>query len=559
MPQSRLDLVGIGSMVVDHLHRAPRILGRDEKGLLRQVGDSGPVRDFVGGVVLNHLGWASMLGLRTGIFGKQAEDAVGRFLRAAMTRMEIEHQLVLDGSASSVAEIFVDDAGARTIYMAPGATSETTPEQVREVHADFIRSAARLSTEVSQLPLLATREALRVAGEAQIPTALDLDVPPSDALAGLGDETTLMEVLTAADLLKPSKQAALELIPNSKGDALGLAREVRNRFQNRVVVVTDGEAGCAICADGFEASVPGLRVSAIDGTGAGDAFFGGLLFAMHHGLDWHDAGALANACGAACVEGLGAFPEDPSRLRARVSELYGGAPVALGQTAVDDPRVDPSGTGSLTAALTVLDVAAEEIAALRRRHNGEVFREVADLVERARAAGGRVHVTGIGKPEHVARYAAALLSSTGTPATFLHGTESVHGGAGQIVSGDIVIAVSNSGETTELRETVTSARRRGARIVAVTGGMHSWLAAHADAVLDAAVEREGGPLGLAPRASVAAELLVLAALAALLQERQGFTRADYAERHPAGALGERVQGPPEEPPASSGPRPGRSR
>ena len=100
-------------MVVDRVHRTPRILPVDAKAILRDVAGAGPVRAYVGGVVLNHLGWAAALGLRAGIFGKQADDEAGRFLRAAMAALGIEHQLVLDGSATSLAEIFVDDVGRR--------------------------------------------------------------------------------------------------------------------------------------------------------------------------------------------------------------------------------------------------------------------------------------------------------------------------------------------------------------------------------------------------------------------------------------------------------------
>ena len=161
------------------------------------------------------------------------------------------------------------------------------------------------------------------------------------------------------------------------------------------------------------------------------------------------------------------------------------------------------------------------------------------MLARARARGARVHVTGVGKPEHLARYAAALFSSTGTPAVFLHATEAVHGSAGQIMAGDVVIAISNSGNTAELLAAVAAARAMGAAIVAVTGDLDSPLARGADAALDAGVAREGGPLGLAPRASVAAELLVLAALAAGAERAVGLGRDEYHRRHPAGALGAR--------------------
>ncbi|MCP3983219.1 MAG: SIS domain-containing protein, partial [bacterium] len=137
-----------------------------------------------------------------------------------------------------------------------------------------------------------------------------------------------------------------------------------------------------------------------------------------------------------------------------------------------------------------------------------------------------------------ARYAASVLSSTGTPATFLHGTEAVHGSAGQVVSGDVVIAISNSGETEELHRTVEAVRGLGAKLIAVTGEVRSRLGRAADVFLDAGVALEGGGLGLAPRTSVAAEILVLAALSALLESERGFDRAQYHARHPSGKLGE---------------------
>ena len=256
------DVAGIGSMVVDRLHRIPRVLGAEEKGILRPMPDGKPEQTFVGGVVLNHLGWAAALGLRTGVFGKQAEDENGRFLRAAMDRLGIERDLVLDGSASSFAHIFVDDEGGRAIYMAPGATSETTSEQIRTCHAEFISGSHRVSTEVSQLPLAAALEVLRIAEEAGVPSVVDLDVPPSDAVPGLGDQATLEAVLRRATLLKPAKAAARELLPDAGGDALAIAEGMRARYGNQAVVVTDGEAGCAIAAAGVA-----LRVPAFPGQG----------------------------------------------------------------------------------------------------------------------------------------------------------------------------------------------------------------------------------------------------------------------------------------------------
>jgi arabinose-5-phosphate isomerase len=565
-----LDVAGIGSMVVDRLYRIPRILHADEKGILRSFEDGARCRTYVGGVVLNHLGWAAALGVRAGIFGKQADDENGRFLRAAMDALGIERHLTLDGSASSSAELFVDDAGGRAIYMAPGATSETTPDDIYRCHADFIRRARWVTTEVSQLPLATALAVTEIARAAGIPVLLDLDVPPSDAVPGLGDEATLRKLLASATLLKPSKAAARELVPRAADDALELARSVRAAVRVPTVIVTDGEAGCAIVAEGFEGWIPARAVKVVDTTGAGDAFLGGLLAALRLGLAWPEAGKLANACGAACVEKLGAFPDDPAAARARVLELWDGPPLALlgptraptpthaqtpraadptrAQTprAVDPTRAQDVGVhGSLDGAegLSILEVASEELARLHARSDASTYERAARLIRESESKGGRVHVTGVGKAGHVARYGAALLASTGTPANFYDANESVHGSSGQIVRGDVVIAVSSSGETEELHAAIDVARTLGGRVVAVTGNPASYLARQAEVVLDAGVAREGGSLGLAPRASVAAQSMVLAALAAVLEHGRSFTRADFHARHPAGTLGKKTREP----------------
>jgi len=541
MSEEALDVVGIGSMVVDRLHRVTRILGAEEKGLLQPMAGGAASEVKVGGVMLNQMGWAAALGLRSGLFGKQADDEGGRFLRAAMDRHGIARHIVLDGSASANADIYVDDRGGRAIYMAPGATAETTPDHIRAHHTAFIGRAARVVTEVSQLPLAAALEVARVAAEIGTPLVVDLDLPPSDAIPVLGDAETLDALLRAATLLKPAKAAAAELVPEAGSDAASVAEAIRARFGNEVVAVTDGEAGCAIAtADGVHV-VPGVQPrEVVDTTGAGDAFMGGLLFAMARGFSWPAAGALANASGAACVERLGAFPDEAATLRARIAELYGGP--GLEPAAASEPAASGRDDSAGAHALGALDVALAELAALRERLDAGSFEAALALIRACQGGGGRVHVTGIGKPEHVARYGASLFASTGTPASFLHGTEAVHGSAGQVQAGDLVVAISNSGETAELRACVEAVRGLGARVLGVTGDGHSWLAKASDVVLDAGVAREGGGLGLAPRASVAAELLVLAALSAALEDEAGFTRADYHARHPAGALGARSRG-----------------
>lgn len=166
------------------------------------------------------------------------------------------------------------------------------------------------------------------------------------------------------------------------------------------------------------------------------------------------------------------------------------------------------------------------------------FQPAVDLIQTAQKNGNRIHTTGIGKPGHVASYMASLLSSTGTPTYFLHGTEAVHGSCGQLVEGDVVICISNSGETAEMKSTAIAIRNNGCKVIGVTGNPDSWLATFADAHLTAKAANEGGPLNRAPRNSILAENLVLQALSVILQEQRAMTPQEYVLRHPGGALGQ---------------------
>lgn len=171
----------------------------------------------------------------------------------------------------------------------------------------------------------------------------------------------------------------------------------------------------------------------------------------------------------------------------------------------------------------------------------EALSAAKQLILDAEAAGGRLHVTGIGKPGHVSGYAASLFSSTGTPTYELHGTECVHGSAGQTRPGDVVIAISNSGETTELKATVNCLKAVGVKIIALTGKAGSWLAEAADVALIAGVTQEGDSMNKPPRASILAEILELQCLSILLQNEFGLEPSQYVKWHPGGALGASIR------------------
>ena len=168
----------------------------------------------------------------------------------------------------------------------------------------------------------------------------------------------------------------------------------------------------------------------------------------------------------------------------------------------------------------------------------EDYEAAAQIILEAQAKGNRMHITGIGKPGHVSAYMASLFSSTGNPCYFLHGTEAVHGSCGQLVAGDVVIAISNSGETGELKATVLAVKNNGCKIIGVSGNPDSWLARESDAFLFAGVKEEGGPLNRAPRNSVLVELLTLQALSVALQVEKGWDAVQYVRCHPGGKLGE---------------------
>ena len=168
-----------------------------------------------------------------------------------------------------------------------------------------------------------------------------------------------------------------------------------------------------------------------------------------------------------------------------------------------------------------------------------LYETFVDVVEMINACNGRVVTMGLGKSGIVCRKISATLASTGTPSFFLHPAEAIHGDLGMLVKGDVVLAVSNSGETEELVRLLPSIKRIGAEIVAMTGNPASSLAKGADYHLSAAISKEACPLGLAPTASTTATLALGDALAMALLLRKGFKEEDFAFLHPGGKLGKR--------------------
>jgi arabinose-5-phosphate isomerase len=191
---------------------------------------------------------------------------------------------------------------------------------------------------------------------------------------------------------------------------------------------------------------------------------------------------------------------------------------------------------TIKRAREVLKIEADAVNQLTRRLNADFVRAV-DLIYRAK---GRVVVTGMGKAGIIGQKISATLSSLGTPSLWLHSAEAIHGDLGRVRKEDIVILLSNSGETEEVKRLLPLLKKIGAKVIALTGNLKSTLSKHSDVTLDVSVKKEGCPLGLAPMASTTVMLAMGDCLAACLIDKKGFRKEDFAFLHPGGNLGKRL-------------------
>jgi arabinose-5-phosphate isomerase len=517
------DLVGIGTVVVDRVRHTPRFIQPGNKCVTQAP------KMFPGGVVLNHLAWAAAMGLRSGLLARLGRDDGGLYLRREMPRFGIATDWVLDAGEepTGVSEVLAGPGGERAIYTFPGTTLSTTPAQVRRHWREVLGASAMVSSEISMMPLATVWEAFRLARGRR---ALDFDVPPAQATAhgGVGTEAQVRRVVMMADILKGTLDAA-ETFTGTSGLAastLALARLGRRR----IAAVTDGARGSAV-SDGRRVWIaPSFPRRGVDATGAGDAFFGSFLAGLSQGLSPREASRLGNACGAVCVETVGAFP--PPKVREKIETLFGDAKrLATHQM----PEAQAKGE---TPASRLLKGVARSLRETAEHASG--MAPAVDLLAGRVRRGGRLHLCGVGKTSFVAARAAATLCSWGIPAYPLDATNALHGDLGQVAPGDAALAVSKSGETRELLHVVAALKARGIPVVAVTGAGSSRLARAADCVVLHPEVPEGGPWDLAPMASLAAEAALLDALACESATALRKRSADFAANHPGGTLGRRA-------------------
>ena len=191
---------------------------------------------------------------------------------------------------------------------------------------------------------------------------------------------------------------------------------------------------------------------------------------------------------------------------------------------------------SVKRAKQVIDIEADAVRSLKNRI-GKNFAKTVEIIYRSK---GRVIVTGMGKPGFIAQKMSATLSSTGTPSLYLHPAEALHGDLGRVTKDDVIVALSNSGETEEIIKLLPIIKKIGARLISMVGRIDSTLAKNSDCALDTSVKKEACSLGLAPTASTTAMLAMGDALAIALLDRKGFKEKDFAMYHPGGILGKRL-------------------
>src|ERR1700738_1236752 len=293
-------VVGIGSCGIDYFAIVPRLLGPEEKINAERI------EIHAGGVTGNNLTQVARLGAKAGWLGLIGDDESGRLITRAFAGDGLALFRIEDipGEKSTFTWIPVDAQGERCIYMFPNVNGKLSAEQVRTRFAGHIVKARHFHTEASQLPLPPIREGMRIAREAGVRVIFDLDVAPSYfAQAQLGAENELLEALQLVDVLKPCKAAAREI--TGETDYEKIAAKLL-ALGPKIVAVTMGAEGSLTARHGTMVHVPAFNVKVVDSTGAGDAFMGGLSYALLQKWDHRQVGLFANACAAICCTQVGA-------------------------------------------------------------------------------------------------------------------------------------------------------------------------------------------------------------------------------------------------------------
>lgn len=517
----------VGSLVEDLITQTKNIPGSGES--VFGLGFS----NAAGGKGANQAAAAARLGGDVIFVGKTGDDMFAQGLISALRESGIDTTKVLreDNSFSGVSAVTIevkDGGNANRICMTPGSNMTLTIDDVKYLENEISNYGALILQ--FEIPMEVNEYLAKLAKQHGVFVAVN--PAPYKPLS--------KELLSNIDLLVPNEHEASDItgikLANddaSKEEVLAMGKEIL-KYGVKNVIITLGKNGSALInEDGIYFNSAVKDVNSIDPTAAGDTYLGSLVSAVVNGFDIKVAMKIASYASAIAVSKLGALPSIPFT-RETAEYMRSKGDNELADQLVNTFGVLPTKEERLNYFKTTM---LEEVNRAFDEIDHAQLDKAVELILHSEANGGRIHITGIGKPGHVAAYMASLLSSTGTPTYFLHGTECVHGSAGQLVPGDVVICISNSGETVELKATIAAIKRNGCKVISVTGNENSYLANIGDAFLKAHVDHEGGPLNKAPRASIISEIIVLQMLSVLLQSHKQILPAQYVTWHPGGKLG----------------------
>ena len=518
----------VGSLVMDLIYSTSKVPNEGET-----VNDGLAFSSAPGGKGANQAVQAARLGIDVTMVGKLGKDMFGDELLKAIKDAGINTDYILrdEASSSAVSNIILEVAKNKKtknrIIVVPGTNMKLTVEDVAFLK-DKISEYDMVILQL-EIPLEVNKRVIEYAYAKGVPVMLNS--APYQALED--------DILSRLSYISPNEHEAYGLtgIKTTKEDGSIDIKKVETAAKALLdkgvknVIITLGSNGVAFMNKDIFVVKPCVDiVDVIDPTAAGDSFTGSFCSAVCMGMQPDKALDFANYTATLTVSRMGAITSLPTIKEVRdlmekdnYYEMNGGAKM---EKSLDEILQD------------FVNISLNEMKELKNKINLKFYEAAINLIIDAEKNGNRVHITGIGKPGHVAGYIASLLSSTGTPTYELNGTEAVHGSSGQVRQGDVVIAISNSGETSELKATVTALKNNGAKIIAVTGGEESWLAQNSDVFLYAGVNKEGDPLNRAPRASILAEVYVLQGLSLLLQCEKNITPQQYVKWHPGGTLGQ---------------------
>lgn len=478
-----------------------------------------------GGKGANQAVQAARLGAEVTMVGKVGNDDFGRNLidSAKKSGVNTDYVFVTESAPTAVGNVQIQKKATGTenrIIVAPGANFELTAEEVSFLE-DKIQEFDMVILQ-HEIPQSVNLKVAKYAKAKGVPVMLN--PAPSTEVP--------KELISCLTYISPNEHEAEDIsgVKPEGDEAINKAVSALHNMGVKNVLITLGKDGCVLSDGSGIIESPSIDIApVIDPTAAGDSFIGAFCTATAAGVSVEEALVFANFTAGITVSRMGAQTSLPT-FREVMSAMKAKGFATESYNVIKDEKMD--------ALKSFIDISRAEFEKYVESIDMESVKKAAEIIIAAKNNGNRLHITGIGKPAHIAGYAASLISSTGTPAYFLHGTEAVHGSCGQLSEGDIVICISNSGETAELKATAMAIKNNGCKIIAITGKPDSWLGKYGEVCLAAGVVQEGGALNRAPRASILAETYMLQCLSVVLQESAGITPAEYIKRHPGGSLGQ---------------------